>query len=319
MPDMRCDIVMPVWNNKEVTSRCIDSIFDNTHCDYRLIIIDNASDAPTRLYLEQLKSSRPEAVLLITNQENLGFTKAVNQGMRAASADFVCIANNDIIVSDGWLQEMMQVAQSHKDIGIVNPATNFGKKKPSNITYQQYAVQMTKGKEGRFSETASPVAFCYLIKKEVIDKIGLLDERFSPGYFEDTDYAIRARRAGYKSVFAEGAFVFHPEHTSFKKRGFNRLFKQSEEKFYQMYPRPERVLYVLKRPPAEDFGVRIREFLDKGAWVTVYVKRSVPKPRLPNHTYVRAFYFSDLFFGIKVLFKILFKKKRFTKIFWEGV
>ena len=310
---------MPVWNNKEVTSRCIDSIFDNTHCDYRLIIIDNASDAPTRIYLEQVESSRPDRVVIIANEENLGFTKAVNQGIRASSAEYVCIVNNDIIVSNGWLEEMMDVAEAHEDIGIVNPATNFGKKKPPNKTYEQYAAEMTAGKKGKFSETASPVAFCYLIKREVVDKIGLLDERFSPGYFEDTDYAIRARKAGYRSVFADGAFVFHPEHTSFKKRGFDRLFKQSEEKFYRMYKRPDRVLYVLVRPPGPDFQARVREFLDKGAWVTVFAKKSMPKPQLPNHTYVRAFYFSDLFFNAKVFLKILFKKKKFTNIFWEGV
>ena len=53
--------------------------------------------------------------------------------------------------------------------------------------------------------------------------------------------------------------------------------------------------------------------------MSVFVKKSVPKLQLPNHTYVRAFYFSDLFFNAKVFLKILFKKKRFTKIFWEGV
>ena len=101
---MKCDIVIPVWNNKEVTQRCLESIFDNTHCEYRLIIIDNASDASTRQYLDQVKLSRPDKVLLIANEENVGFTKAVNQGIKVSSSDYVCINNNDIIVSDGWLE-----------------------------------------------------------------------------------------------------------------------------------------------------------------------------------------------------------------------
>jgi GT2 family glycosyltransferase len=314
---MKCDIVIPVWNNKEVTQRCLESIFDNTHCEYRLIIIDNASDASTRQYLDQVKLSRPDKVLLIANEENVGFTKAVNQGIKVSSSDYVCINNNDIIVSDGWLEEMIYVAEGHSDIGIVNPSSNFGKRKPWGKTFKQYANSRTFGKHGQYSETASPVGFCYLIKREVIDKIGLLDEGYSPGYFEDTDYALRAKAAGYKSVFANGAFVFHLERASFKKRGFNPLFKQSEERFYSLHKRPRRILYVLV-DPAVTFSQRIKEdsynFAKDANWVSIFLKRSAPNIELYNHTYIRVFRFADIFFNIAVIWKVLFKKKKFSKI-----
>ena len=315
---MTCDIIMPVWNKKELTGRCLDSIFENTDCDYRIIIIDNASDSPTREYLDRIKNSRPDKVILVRNQENIGFTKAVNQGIINSSGDYVCILNNDIIVFGGWLTEMIRVAESSKDIGIVNPSNNFGAKAPVGMTLQQYAEGKTAGKWGQWIETATPVGFCYLIKREVINKIGIWDERFSPGYFDDTEYAIRARGAGYKSVFAKGAFVFHEEHSSFKKRGFNAFFKQSEEKFYRMHRRPDRVLFVVTKPSAsvyENVKNKSAKFAAGGAWVSVFLKESAPKIQLPDHTYIRAFYFKDSLFYIKVLFKILFKKKRFTKIF----
>ena len=315
---MRCDIVMPVWNKKELTSRCLDSIFENTNCDYRIIIIDNASDSAVQGYLDSVRNSHPDKVILVRNYENSGFTKAVNQGIANSSGEYVCVMNNDVIVFDGWLSEMIQIAESSEYIGIVNPANNFGAKKPEGVTLQQYAQNKTAGKSGQWIETSTPVGFCYLIKREVINKIGMFDERFSPGYFEDTEYAIRARGAGYKSVFAKGAFVFHEEHSSFKKRGFNALFKQSEEKFYKMHKRPDRALFVLTGPAGSDFEARVAEFLDKGAWVTIFLKKSAPKISLPNHTYIRAFYFGDLFFNTKVFLKILFKNKKFTKIFREG-
>lgn len=317
---MKCDIIMPVWNKKELTRQCLDSIFENTNCDYRIIIIDNASDGPTQEYLNTVKNSHPDKVTLIRNQQNLGFTKAINQGMDNSSGGYVCILNNDVIVFDGWLSQMIEIAESKKAIGIVNPANNFGAKKPKDITLKQYAQNKTIGKAGQWIETATPVGFCYLIKREVINKIGKFDERFSPGYFEDTEYAIRARNSGYKSVFAKGAFVFHEEHSSFKKRGFNAFFKQSEEKFYKMHKRPDRALFVLTKPNTlyyEKINARAAEFAANGAWVSVFLKKSAPKIKLPEHTYVRAYYFTDLFFNTKVLFKILFKKKKFTKIFWR--
>jgi len=315
---MKCDIVMPVWNNKELTSQCLDSVFENTDCDYRVIIIDNASDESTLAYLNDVKNSHPDKIALIRNQVNLGFTKAVNQGIANSSDGYVCILNNDVIVFSGWLSEMMRIAESSKDIGIVNPSNNFGAKKPRDKTLEQYAKDKTDGKKGLWVETATPVGFCYLIKREVINRIGMFDERFNPGYFEDTEYALRARAAGYKAVFAKGAFVFHIEHTSFKKRGLNRFFKQSEEKFYEMHKRPKRALFVLSKYNASDYekvSDRSAQLADKGAWVLIYLKKSAPKIQVPNHTHVRAFYFTRLFFNAKILFKILFKKKRFTDIF----
>ncbi len=313
-----CDIVMPVWNKKGLTQQCIESIFKNTNCQYRIIIIDNASNLPAREYLEKLQASRPDKVSLIRNEQNSGFTKAVNQGIKNSSADYVCIVNNDIIVFDGWLDEMISVAEANPDIGIVNPSNNFGRKKPWNKSYQQYALDRTAGRQGEFVQTAAPVGFCYLIKREVINKIGLWDERFNPGYFEDTEYAIRAQKAGYKSVFANGAFVFHFEHSSFKKRGFNKLFKQSEEKFYSTHKRPQRILYALSKAKTTYYSRIIGEsynFAKNGDWVSVFLKKSAPEISLPGHTYIRAFRFSGLFFNIAVILKVLFKKKKFSKIF----
>ena len=314
---MSCDIILVVWNNKELTQQCVNSIFANTHCAYQLVIIDNASDKPTREYMESFKISHPDKVTIIRNQENLGFTKAVNQGVRNSSVDYVCIINNDILVFDNWLSEMTAVAESSKDIGIVNPNNNFGRKKPRNESYEQYANRMTEGQKGKFVETASPVGFCYLVKREVINKIGLWDERFNPGYFEDTEYALRARNAGYKSVFAKGAFVFHLEHASFKKRGFNAFFKQSEEKFYQLYKRPERFLYILAQGSTKYYN-KIKEdsygLAKNSNWVWIFLKKSAPSIDLYEHTYIRTFRISEIFFKFIAMFKILFKKKKFSKI-----
>src|SRR3989338_1707235 len=109
---MMCDIVIPVWNQPTFTKECIESIVKNTDVDYRLIIIDNASGEETKSYLESLKEQRGLKLLLIRNENNLGFLKAANQGMRLSDAQYICLINNDTLVTDGWLSEMIEVAQS---------------------------------------------------------------------------------------------------------------------------------------------------------------------------------------------------------------
>jgi GT2 family glycosyltransferase len=111
-----CDIIISVWNKKELTRQCLDSIFANTHCEYKIIIIDNASDQPTAAYLDEVPREYPDKVTIIRNRDNLGNTKAANQGIVASRADYVCILDNDTFVCDGWLDEMVRIAESSKDI-----------------------------------------------------------------------------------------------------------------------------------------------------------------------------------------------------------
>ena len=116
---MRCDIIIPVWNQLERTRECIDSVRENTRASYRLVIIDNASDKPTKEYLESLRGALP-GIVLKRNKDNLGFIKVVNQGMKESNSEYVCVLNNDTVVTAGWLSEMIGVAGSEGGIGVVN-------------------------------------------------------------------------------------------------------------------------------------------------------------------------------------------------------
>src|SRR3990167_9235110 len=119
---MICDIIIPVWNQLEFTKNCIDSISKNTR-DFRLIIIDNASDSQTRDFLGALKD-RGDPILLVRNEQNLGFVKAANQGMRLSDAPYICLLNNDTLVTAGWLEEMVSILEKNPNIGLLNPSSN---------------------------------------------------------------------------------------------------------------------------------------------------------------------------------------------------
>jgi GT2 family glycosyltransferase len=122
-----CDVIIPIWNQPEMTKRCLDSVLAATAESVRLILVDNGSEPSTQDWLRQFAAQSTVPAELIRNRENLGFIKAVNQGIRAARAPWVCLLNNDTVVTSGWLTEMIRVAESDPKIGLVNPTSNSRK------------------------------------------------------------------------------------------------------------------------------------------------------------------------------------------------
>ena len=111
-------VVIPVWNNWNLTERCLESLADHHEAPLEIIVVDNGSTDSTAREL----ADRP-GVRVITNAENLGFPAAGNQGIAAATGEFVCILNNDTEVVAGWLVEMMAALQV-PDTGMVGPRSN---------------------------------------------------------------------------------------------------------------------------------------------------------------------------------------------------
>ncbi len=317
---MHCDIVIPVWNLKEDTERCVESLIKNTEFPFRLIIIDNGSRKKTKAYLESLKSDgRLEGYILIRNEENLGYTRATNQGMEIADGEYICLLNNDTIMTKGWLKEMVRVAELSPDIGIVNPSSNnLGHYKPWYVSLEEYARRLKEKYSGYYIEMATAIGFCYLIKKEVIQKIGILMEKYGLGNFEDTEYSIRAMRYGYKSVTARGAYVYHKVHASFNMiKDWEAMFENNQEVFRELFGMPKRIVYALKKQDSSYFrGLRDETYdlARKCNWITVFLKGSIRYHGLKVHSNIKVFRVPSIFFRPVVLFRILTKKKKFGKV-----
>lgn len=228
-------IVIPVYNNLEYTRRCLESLIKFTPRLNGLIIIDNASMDQTKEYLAELKGD-DSRLKIILNSENIGFPKAVNQGLKECESEFVVIANNDIIFTKGWASRLIEIADSDEKIGIVGPISNIvsGVQLDKNARYSsieemhKYAAKVRKENAGKYFEFPRVAFLCTLIKREVIDKIGGLDERFSPGNFEDDDFCLRAQLAGYKTVVAQDVFIHHFGSKSFMANGTEEYAKKLE-------------------------------------------------------------------------------------------
>lgn len=222
---MLCSIVILSYNQVDYTRQCLESIRAYTKdVTYELIIIDNASNKETVAYLRQQKD-----IILIENKENKGFAGGCNQGIKIAKGKYVVLLNNDTIVTNRWLSNMAELMETDEAISMVGPLTNSTVgKQMIKVPYgdnmeemQQFAKTLSEGNEKPW-RTLRIVAFCVIIKKELFQEIGLLDENFAVGNYEDDDFNIRALLAHKKSYICKNSFIHHFMNVSFTQNSLPR-------------------------------------------------------------------------------------------------
>lgn len=238
-------IIIVSYNNFSYLQLCLNSIWAKTlYPNYEVIVVDNGSDAEVIEYLKA--AQRVESRLkVIFNGQNLGFSAANNIGIRAAGdCEYVILLNNDTVVTRGWLSRMIYYLDD-QTTGLVGPVTNsIGNEAKINVDYhglegmEEFAERYTRMHAGQFSEIAVLAMYCVGIRKAVLDQVGLLDERFGVGMFEDDDYSMRVRRAGYRVLCAEDIFIHHWGGASFKKldqEEYYRIFNDNLAKFEEKW------------------------------------------------------------------------------------
>ncbi|MEJ5350722.1 MAG: glycosyltransferase [Melioribacteraceae bacterium] len=234
-PKPKVSLVVLTHNGLYYSKLFFDSFFKLNFARYELIVIDNASTDNTREYLIKL-NNKNNKVKLILNNHNLGFPAGVNQGIKEALGDYILILNNDTIITDNLIERLIEVAESDDKIGIVAPISNevSGLQKDENAKYNsieemhKYAAEIKEKNKGQILHFPRVAFLCTLIKREVIEKIGGLDERFSPGNYEDDDFCLRAQLAGFKTVIAKDVFIHHFGSKSFKANGLDAYKKRLE-------------------------------------------------------------------------------------------
>lgn len=319
----RCDIVIPVWNQLKSTDACLKSVLQNTHCEYSLIIVDNGSNSKTKQFLEDLRDRIQERrVTLVRNETNQGFVKAANQGIRVSTAEYICLLNNDTIVTSGWLTELMHLASKYPKLGVINPSSNnLGQKISFGKSLEEYAASFASN-TGEYVELMSCIGFCMLIKRSLIGEIGVFDEVYGMGNFEDTDFSMRTKEKGYLCVRAQGAYVYHKENTSFKVFGrYPREFEKNRKIFESRWGKAKRVLFAIEDTSEEKnvkLKVKIEKEIKAGNWVFVSSKGDNLIRRLSNHSSLKIYNFNSAFHAIRVFLKILVKKKKFDVIYTDS-
>jgi GT2 family glycosyltransferase/tetratricopeptide (TPR) repeat protein len=236
-------IVILTHNQLHYTRQCVDSIRRYTDEPYELIFVDNASTDGTVEYLRALPGAK-----IIVNSDNRGFPAGCNQGIQVATGRQILLLNNDCVVTTSWLRRLLRPLETDAKIGLVGPCSNnVSGEQQVAISYDDllgldgFAWEWGKANNRALRETDRLVGFCLLIRRQVVERVGLLDERFGVGCFEDDDYCVRALRAGFRAVIAQDAFVHHAGGRTFIASGvdFAALMQRNQKLFREKWDQPQ--------------------------------------------------------------------------------
>jgi GT2 family glycosyltransferase len=233
-------IVILTYNQLEYTKLCIESIRNYTEKGtYEIIVVDNHSTDDTVSWLKKQKD-----IKTIFNQENKGFPAGCNQGIEIASGSEILLLNNDTIVTKNWLTNLKTALYSDEKVGAVGAVTNScSNYQAITVSYtdadglHKFAQQYNVSNPDKWERRINLVGFCMLIKRSVIDLIGVLDEQFTPGNYEDDDYSFRINSAGYYLLLCNDTFIHHFGSASFRENpeNYNNLLRKNQLKFKEKW------------------------------------------------------------------------------------
>ena len=217
----RVSLVIPVYNNVELTTECVNSIAETLeHCSigFEVVIVDNGSSDAT----PELCASLEGDVTVIRFEDNIGFGPACNAGAHASRGEYVVFVNNDVVTLPGWLEPMVAAMDEDDRRAAVQPKLLF----PDGRLNDAGGLMFAKGEAWRYGMhhpfPDAPVfnvrrapdyagGACLMVRRSAFLEVGGFDERYAPVYYEDTDLSFAFREAGYTVLYEPSACVIHLE------------------------------------------------------------------------------------------------------------
>lgn len=246
-------IIVLNWNGRDLTADCLDSLQRVVYQNFEVILVDNASTDGSQQFFKE----RYPNVAVLENKENLGFAGGNNIGIQEAlrrNSDYVLLLNNDTVVDIDFLSALVKAGESDRKIGMLNPKIYYYDR-PNVLWYAGGELSLFSGMSKHYGfrqvdhgqfDCPRDVDFltgcAFFIKREVIEKIGLLDEIFFC-YSEDADWTIRARKAGYRGYYEPAAKVWHKIGAS--ASGDISLYWGTRNAMYLVYKHTAQVQFII--------------------------------------------------------------------------
>lgn len=225
------------YNTLDYTKACIESIRTTCYSQcYEIIVVDNASNDGSVEWL-----SKQDDIILIKNNENKGFPAGCNQGINAANPDNdIFLLNNDTIMLPNSLFWLRIGLYNDENVGATGAVTNYasnnqivGGQYHTIDEYIRFGTSINVPDANPYEEKIFLIMFAMLIKRKCLNSVGLLDELFTPGNFEDNDYGLRIMENGYKCMLCHNSYVYHFGSKSFGKnpKHYEDIYNINREKF----------------------------------------------------------------------------------------
>ncbi len=212
-------VVVLNWNQRDLTLECLASVLALNYPNYHVVVVDNGSNDGSA---EAVRQQYPE-VTVIENELNLGYAGGNNVGIRYAlahHADYVLLLNNDVVVASNCLAELIRAFEEQRNIGVASPLI-FEYHNPSRIWCAGASIDWCTGGTVRLrageedcmenwqvQAVDSVSGSALLARREVFEQVGLLDEHYFL-YYEETEWCVGVRRAGYTVAVVPTAKVWH--------------------------------------------------------------------------------------------------------------
>jgi len=207
-------IVIVNWNGEKWLKKCLESLAMQIYKNIEIIFVDNASTDGSINFVKQFYPK----IKIVINQKNLGFAGGNNIGVMNATGKYILLLNNDTTVNNDFLSILVDYLEKNIDVGIVQPKIYLTREKGlldatgSFLTKTGFlkhtGFEIDHGQHNTIQQIFSAKGACILIRKEVIEKVGLFDDDYF-AYFEETDFCWRTWLAGYKIIFLPQSIIYH--------------------------------------------------------------------------------------------------------------
>lgn len=257
----RASLIVPSWNGEPVLGACLGSLLAHLADRHEVIVVVNASTDGTEAVARSFATD--ERVRVVVNEANLGFARAVNQGLSLARGDLAILLNQDTETRDHWVDALVKAAGADARVGVIGCKLYF----PGGAVQHAGGFVNARGEGSHFEADPGPadehglvdVAFvtgaAMGITRGALDAVGAFDEGFGLGYFEDVDWCFRAREAGFRVAYFAGASLIHLQQSAAGGLSFDAMFR------YHC----NRLRFVLKHFPAEHVAGAFER--DERAWL----------------------------------------------------
>lgn len=237
----KVSVIVLAHNQVEFTGAALLSLDQFSHYqNLEIVVVDNGSTDDTPRFLERWAAAHPRGKV-VRSGVNLGFSAGNNLGARNATGDYLVFINNDCFVTDGWIGDLLAHFRRNPRLGLLGPVTNrSGNESVIDIQYDdmsQMAIRARRYTRSHRGQVTHPHVlhwFCVILPRSVWRQVGELDENFGLGMFEDDDYTLRVRAAGYETACAEDVFIHHHHSASFgllPQAEYDALFARNRQYF----------------------------------------------------------------------------------------
>lgn len=301
----KVDIVVPVYNAGSFALRCLESIRNESEINqYHIIIVNDGSDEETTNLLREFSKQNNDNEL-IELEKNIGYTKAVNTGLRLSNAPFVVLLNSDTEVTKNWLKGLLFCFSKNEQLGIVGPLSNAASwqsipmllddsgqfcinELPDNMSPNEFSLLVSETSLAHYPQVPFINGFCFMIKRSVIDAIGYMDEEAFPfGYGEENDYCIRAHQSAFQMAIVDNVYIYHAKSKSFghdKRKQLSRdgsinLKKKYGKDFFDSEANKMKDIPILDALRQKlNKKIALERINKKIAWENIKVLFVLPKP-----------------------------------------